>query len=131
MDRRASVRRAVLDRVAGGAARRLAAMPLEGQWARQNTPTRSLGRRERRFARVAGVLLAIACAAVLAVIVLAGGSPAPAAGCVDETIASTTGGAQYHACGDAARRLCAQAAGDTGREGTAVRAACRRAGYGA
>jgi hypothetical protein len=94
-------------------------MPLEAHWSRQHSP---LGARERRVA-VALLAALAACAAVL-VLALAGTSGGSAPGCVDATIASTTGGAAVHACGDTARRMCA-APGRT-RE---IRVACRRAGY--
>ncbi len=92
-------------------------MPLEGHWARQQAPLRP---RERRI--VLALLAALAACAV--VIALAAGGSGPAPGCVDATIASTTGGAAVHACGDRARQLCR--APGPGRE---IRAACRRAGY--
>jgi hypothetical protein len=91
-------------------------MPLEGHWARQQAPLR---RRERRLVLAA---LAAVVAGVVALSLVVGGGSAP--GCVDATIASTTGGAAVHACGDRARRLCT--APGQGRE---IRAACRRAGY--
>jgi hypothetical protein len=103
-------------------------MPLEGHWARTHTPARSLGRREQRIVAAAAVLLAAAVIALAGVIVLAGGPAAPAPGCVDATIASTTGGAQFHACGDEARSFCANAASAPTRTGGEARAACRRAG---
>jgi hypothetical protein len=91
-------------------------MPLERHWARQQSP---LGRRERRVAAL--VVAALAAALVLVLAFHGGSSPAP--GCVDATIASTTGGAAIHACGERARRLCA--ADDAP---AAVRAECVRAG---
>jgi hypothetical protein len=74
-----------------------------------------------RERRIVLALLAVLAAGVV-VLALAGGSGSRP-GCVDATIASTTGGAAVHACGDPARRLCA-APGRT-RE---IAAACRRAG---
>jgi ABC-type thiamin/hydroxymethylpyrimidine transport system permease subunit len=93
-------------------------MPLEGHWARTQTP---LGTRQRAGIGVGAAALA----AVTAVLVIASpGSAARAPGCVDATIASTTGGAAIHACGDQARALCASAP-----VAAAVRTACREAGY--
>jgi hypothetical protein len=91
-------------------------VPLEGHWKRQNAP---LG----RVGKAALALLAAAVVAVVLVIALSGGD-ATRSGCVDVKVASTTGGAAIHACGDRAKHLCS--APDTPR---AVLAACRRAGY--
>ena len=49
-------------------------------------------------------------------------------GCIEVTFASTTGGARLHACGARARRLCASPE-SAGGVASAVRDACRRAGY--
>ena len=70
-----------------------------------------------------GAALAVGAVAVALVLALHGSSSKPAAGCVDVTIASTTGGARIHACGGRARRLCSA-------PGTpaVVRERCRRAG---
>jgi hypothetical protein len=91
-------------------------MPLDGHWARQQTPLR---RRERR---TVAAVLAVLLAGLLVLLVAGRGGSASAPGCVDVTIASTTGGAAVHACGERARRLCA--ADQATRQ---VRAACRRA----
>jgi hypothetical protein len=91
-------------------------MPLEGHWARQQAPLRA---RERRV--VLGVVTTVVAAIVVLVLVVGRGSSSP--GCVDATIASTTGGAAVHACGSRARALC------SARDATAeIRTACARAG---
>jgi hypothetical protein len=98
-------------------------MPLEGHWQRQNTPLRSLGRRE-----LLAILAAVAVvAAIVVVAVTASGGSSPAqAGCIDVTIPSTTGGARVHACGAEAKRFCAEDA-DRGTTARAeVRRQCRR-----
>jgi hypothetical protein len=92
-------------------------VPLEGQWARQRTP---LGHRERV---VAWLTVAVLAAGAIAIPLAVHGAPAPARGCVNATIASTTGGAAIHACGDAARRMCAAA-----DLPATVQEPCRRAG---
>jgi hypothetical protein len=103
-------------------------LPLEGHWERQQTPLRSIGRRELRL--VVAVLGALALAAiVLVVVAVGGGSSTAKAGCIDVTIASTTGGARARACGRDAERYCRQQLGASGREARAVRAACRRQEY--
>jgi alkylhydroperoxidase/carboxymuconolactone decarboxylase family protein YurZ len=91
-------------------------MPLEGHWARQHAP---LGRRERRLLAALAALAALGLVLVLSLHGSARSSP----GCIDATIASTTGGAAIHACGERARRLCAS-------DGlpASVRERCRRAG---
>jgi hypothetical protein len=100
-------------------------MPLEGHYARQNY---ALSRREKRLAAWLGAILAVACVATVLVIVLAGGSSHPKQGCIDVTIASTTGGARYHACGEKAAATCRAAAGRTDAGSSTTREACRRAG---
>jgi hypothetical protein len=101
-------------------------MPLQGQWDRQHTPLRGLGRRERRILVVVlGVLVVAAGATAFAA--LRTGTRTPAAGCVTVTFASTTGAARIHACGAAARRYCHQAAIRRDPAAGAGRVACRRA----
>jgi hypothetical protein len=92
-------------------------MPLEGQWARRQAP---LGRAERRALRV-GLVALVAGAVALPLAVH--GSSGPAAGCIEATVPSTTGGALVRACGDGARRLCA-----TPGVAAVIRERCRHAG---
>jgi hypothetical protein len=99
-------------------------MPLEGHWERQHTPLRRTPPRERRVLLVAGGLIALATVVVL-VVALTSSGPAPRAGCIDVTAASTTGGATFRACGADAQRRCA--AVRPGGDGGLARA-CRRAG---
>ena len=102
-------------------------MPLEGQWERQHTPLRRLGRRElRAVAVVAVVLLAAAAVAVFAA--ARHGAPRTADGCLAVTAASSTGGATIHACGVRAAHLCRAQAGRRDPFARSVAAACRRAG---
>jgi hypothetical protein len=103
-------------------------MPLEGHYARQTTPLRALGKPEKRLAAWLGGALAIACAVAVAIVVFAGGRSHPAKGCIDATVASTTGGAWARACGDAAVHTCRSAAASTAASDAGVRQACRRAG---
>ena len=77
--------------------------------------------------------VAVSAAALLAVIglglgiALAGGGRSAAEGpCVAATVASTTGGAQVHACGAGARSLCAEPGQLAGNEQLAR--SCRAAG---
>jgi hypothetical protein len=103
-------------------------MPLEGHWRRQQTPLRSIGARERRLvAAIAAVTLAALL--VTAYLVLAADqSSAPAAGCVKATAPSTMGGAEVHACGHAAERLCAQAQTERTPLASELRKQCRKRG---
>jgi hypothetical protein len=103
-------------------------MPLEGHWARQNTPVRALAKGERRLVAWLGGAIAVLCVAAVAAIVFLGGSSAAKQGCIEATIASTTGGARYHACGKKAVATCRAAAAGTDASAAGVRAACRRAG---
>jgi hypothetical protein len=100
-------------------------MPLQGHWERQNTPLR-VGER-RTVAIVAGVL-AVAVAVVLYLSVVK--TDNARAGCVFITVPSTMGAGNMHACGDAARRLCAsQVAGNPSDPfARAAHKSCREAG---
>jgi hypothetical protein len=104
-------------------------MPLEGHYARQTTPLRALGARERRLVTLVGAAIALICVVAVAAIVIAGGAAHPAKGCIEQTIASTTGGARYRTCGDAATATCRAAVGRTGSASVDLLAACRRAGF--
>jgi len=103
-------------------------MPLEGHWARQRTPLRRVSRREGWAMALVASLLAIA-AGVAIYLALSHGGPKTAAGCVDVTAASSTGGATLHACGDAAARLCRSQATRADPFARAVQERCARAGY--
>jgi hypothetical protein len=103
-------------------------VPLEGHWQRQHTPLRSIGRRERRLL-IAVTLVVVVAAAVTLYLALHHGSGKVTAGCVQISAASTTGGANLHACGADAARWC-RSETERGTAGDrAVLAACRRAGY--
>jgi hypothetical protein len=83
------------------------------------------GRREKTAMAVllSCVLLALI---ALGAYALTSGSPARA-DCVTVTFASTLGGADLHACGGQARRVCAS--GDFRGIQTELSAACSRAGF--
>jgi hypothetical protein len=72
---------------------------------------------------ILGAALAVGAVALILVLTLHGSSSKTASGCVDVTIASTTGGARIHACGKQAQRLCSDPAAPA-----VVRDRCRRAG---
>ena len=103
-------------------------MPLEGHWQRQQTPLRRVSRRELRLLAAVASVLALAAAVVLYA-ALRHEAHHAAAGCVEITAASTTGGATLHACGADAARWCRSEAGHTDTVARAVLTACARAGY--
>lgn len=71
---------------------------------------------------------ALAAAVLVLVLATAGSSSSSRAGCIDVTIASTTGAANVHACGTQARQFCREQAGRSTPEARAVRAPCARLG---
>jgi hypothetical protein len=103
-------------------------VPLEGQWQRQHTPLSRVSRRELRTLAAVAAVLALAAAVVLYAAVRHKTHHA-AAGCVEVTAASTTGGATLHACGTDAARWCRSQAGHPDAVARAVLTACARAGY--
>jgi hypothetical protein len=100
------------------------AVPVEGQWERQQTPLRRLGRRERRLLRAFVVLLLAATVAVALFAALHKPAPVPA-DCIQVTGPSTLGAAVYRECGVAAVRWCREEAGKQGPLARAVQARCR------
>jgi hypothetical protein len=84
-----------------------------------------------------GKLAVVAVGLLLAVCILGAGvyglvhgfgSRKSAPGCIDVTVASTLGGADLHACGHAAKAICASpGAGQAHNDD--LRQACRREGY--
>ncbi|MEA2397465.1 MAG: hypothetical protein QOK25_1021, partial [Thermoleophilaceae bacterium] len=89
-------------------------MPLEGHWQRQHTPLRMPTTRAGRAVAAAAAAAGLAALILLAYVVIASSeSRGRAAGCVDVTAASSTGGARIHACGRQAEHLCAGAGRDT------------------
>jgi hypothetical protein len=104
-------------------------MPLEGQWARQHTPIRSLPQRSRRTLVLVAAILAVATAVTLGFTLAH--SDASSAGCIDVTVPSTMGAGVIHACGDKAERTCRGQLGrsDSDPFARATHAQCRRAGY--
>jgi hypothetical protein len=83
------------------------------------------GRREKTAVAVVVGCLVLALAG-LGAYALTSGAPARA-DCVTVTFASTLGGADLHACGPRARRICAS--GDFRGIQQQLSAACRRAGF--
>ncbi len=102
-------------------------MPLQGHWARVNTPLRQTTARERTIVRAAAVLLGGAVIAAVIVLVANGSnSPSTPAGCLRIEVGSTMGGGTTQLCGETARHFClSPAAGDE----QSYLAKCRDAGY--
>lgn len=91
---------------------------------------------KRRFSTreksIISVVLAVLTALIVAVVVsLATAGHHSANGCVDVTLAYSTGGQEFYECGAAARAMCSEvgaSGGFTGDQGRAVAAECRKAG---
>jgi hypothetical protein len=105
-------------------------VPLEGHWERQHSSRASDTARERRvMLAVAMVLLAIVIA--VGVASLTSRAQRSASGCIDMTIASTTGGATLHACGLQAARVCRGEVPVPRASAGELRRRCREAGLAA
>ena len=108
-------------------------MPLQGHWARVNTPLRETTGRERLLVR--GFLALLAAAAVVTVIVAiatkdngTSGKPLQS-GCIRVELPSTMGAVASDLCGNTARQFCASpAANSEPLEHTAL-PKCREAGF--
>jgi hypothetical protein len=102
-------------------------MPLEHHWQRLHADPAQRSRRERRgFAALVAALVAVVAGVML--IVAVGGLAESQRGCLDATVASTTGGARVHVCGTDARRVCAGDRDAALPLDAALRARCRALG---
>jgi hypothetical protein len=81
-------------------------MPLPPGHYQEVTTPRASNRRERWLVGLGGVL--VAALVVVALVSLTSRSPKSGHGCLNFTYAMVMGGEQLHACGDKARRLCAE-----------------------
>src|SRR3954449_446547 len=101
-------------------------MPLEGHYARVNTPLRRLTPRERNVGIGAVVLAAIA---ILAVILATAGNSSPKAGpgCIYAIIPGVMGAEPVDACGGQAEFVCGGHANRKAPSSQAHRNACREA----
>jgi hypothetical protein len=110
-----------------GTAIKLAAMPLEGHYERQNTPLYKLSSRELKAAFGA---LAVTMIAVIAIIVFTAGDsrPGPSQGCIRSTVAGKVGAETISGCGQEAVELCSRAAKFTGPRADTIVADCRAQG---
>ncbi len=102
-------------------------MPLEAHWQRTRSPLRELTKRERIVA--IGTMVGTALAIVVLIVATAGKSrPEPGPGCIRATIAHVMGGEELNACGQRAKRLCAQNATREDPNALSIQASCREAG---
>ena len=103
-------------------------MPLEGHWARVNTPLRETTRRERRIVWVGAGLLAMA-AIVAAIVAIGSSNPSVPAGCIRVDLPSTMGGGTPQLCGKTAASFCASEVAHSPPLDETVPPTCREAGY--
>jgi hypothetical protein len=103
-------------------------MPLEGHWARVNTPLRKTTSRERRILVVVAVVLALAVIAG-AIVAIGSSNPSTPAGCLRVDLPSTMGGGTPQLCGNAAASFCSSDAAHTPPLNQTALPKCRSAGY--
>lgn len=108
-------------------------MPMEGHWARLNTPVRETTPREKLLVRAVLWVLAVAVVATVVVAVATrdngtSGSPL-AAGCIRIEVPSTMGGSASDLCGSTARQFCASTAAHTEPLEQTALPKCRAAGF--
>jgi hypothetical protein len=103
-------------------------MPLQGHWARVNTPLRQTTSRERRIVVVIVALLAVAAVAGTIVAIGSSGSSTPK-GCIRVDLPSTMGGGTPQLCDKAAASFCSSDAAHTRPLNETALPKCREAGY--
>jgi hypothetical protein len=108
-------------------------MPLEGHWARVNTPLRETTPREKLLVRTMLAVLAVAAAATVIVAIVTsddGTSGSPLApGCIRVEVPSTMGGSASDLCGNTAREFCTSRAANTEPLVHTAVPKCREAGF--
>jgi hypothetical protein len=100
-------------------------MPLEGHYARQNTPLYKLSRRE---IRVAILILTISFVSIIGIVIATAGdsNPPPAIGCINPTVAGIVGAETLNRCGQEAVDTCTHAAEFTGPRAETIVADCTK-----
>jgi hypothetical protein len=100
-------------------------MPLEGHYARQNTPLYKLSRRE---IRVAILILVISFVSIIGIVIATAGdsNPPPAIGCINPTVAGIVGAETLNRCGQEAVDTCSHAAEFTGPRAETIVANCEK-----
>src|ERR1700753_281147 len=98
-------------------------MPLEGHYARQNTPLYKLSPRE---IRVAVAIILITFVSILGIVIATAGdsNPPPAIGCINPTVAGLVGAATLNRCGQEAVETCSHASEFTGARAETIVANC-------
>lgn len=108
-------------------------MPMEGHWARLNTPVRDTTRREKLLVRVILWLLAATVAATVVVAIVTSdrgtSGTALAPGCIRIEMPSTMGGSASDFCGNTAREFCQSEAVHTEPLVHTALPKCRSAGF--
>lgn len=108
-------------------------MPLQGHWAKVNTPLRETTRRERLLVRILVALLGIAVIATVVVAIATSGNGTSGmplgAGCIRVELPSTMGGVASDLCGKTAREFCRSTAANSEPLDTQVQPKCRAEGY--
>jgi hypothetical protein len=108
-------------------------MPLEGHWARVNTPLRETTPREKLLVRAVLAVLGVAAVATVIVAIVtsdngtSGSSLAP--GCIRIEVPSTMGGSASDLCGQRASSFCRSAAAHKPPLNATALPKCRGAGY--
>jgi len=100
-------------------------MPLEGHYARQNTPLYKLSPRE---IKVAIAILLITFVSILGIVIATAGdsNPPPAIGCINPTVAGIVGAETLNRCGQEAIDTCSHAAEFTGPRAETIVADCEK-----
>jgi hypothetical protein len=100
-------------------------MPLEGHYARQNTPLYKLSRRE---IRVAILILTISFVSIIGIVIATAGdsNPPPAIGCINPTVAGIVGAETLNRCGQEAVDTCSHASEYTGARAETIVANCEK-----
>jgi hypothetical protein len=108
-------------------------MPLEGHWARVNTPLRETTSREKLLVRALLALLALAAVATVIVAIVTsdnGTSGSPLApGCIRIEVPSTMGGSASDLCGEKAASFCRSPVAHKPPLNATALPKCRDAGY--
>ena len=103
-------------------------MPLEGHWARVNTPLRKTTSRERRILWILVAVLAVAAIAGT-VVAIGSSSPSTPTGCIRVEIPSTMGASASTICGDKAASFCDSPAMHSAPLNKTALPKCREAGF--
>ena len=108
-------------------------MPLQGHWARVNTPLRETTPRERLLVRVVIALLGVAAIATVIVAIATSGNGTSGTplgeGCIRVELPSTMGGVASDLCGKTAKEFCLSPAANSEPLDKQVQPKCRDQGY--